>query len=245
MAEIARNPSKWAGFPCCRDDFAVMRPTFRPKDAENRRARSRRSFSAILVGRAPTGARGSRESQMLVGEKTVLTTLDPGNAETARGWLNDFRVNRYLLVGQVPITAEQEWAFYDASEAVWAAGTAYRFEVHVAEDGRYIGNCGLEHVDMLHRDASAGIVIGDLEAQDHGYGRDALITLLRFAYDTLGLHRVQIECHATNERGAHLYRSLGFAEVGSRRDAVFTDGAFVDELVFDMLEDEWRSGAGA
>jgi RimJ/RimL family protein N-acetyltransferase len=182
---------------------------------------------------------------MLVGGKTVLKTLDPANAETVRGWLNDLRVNRYLLVGQVPITAEQERAFYDASEAGWAVGTAYRFEIHVAEDDRYIGNCGLEHVDMLHRDASAGIVIGDLGAQDRGYGRDALTTLLRFAHDTLGLHRVRIECHVTNERGAHLYRSLGFTDVGRRRDAVFTDGAFVDEYVFDMLEDEWRGRAGA
>ena len=182
---------------------------------------------------------------MLVGEKTVLTPLDHANAETIRGWINDARVNRYLLTGQVPVTPAQESAFYEASEVAWAAGTAYRFEIHVAADGRYIGNCGLDRVDLRHRDATIGIVIGDLESQDKGYGRDALTTLLRFAFDTLGLHRVQIECHVTNERGLHLYRSLGFAEVGRRRDAVFTNGGFVDEYVFDMLEGEWRSRAGS
>jgi RimJ/RimL family protein N-acetyltransferase len=180
---------------------------------------------------------------MLVGDKTVLTTLDMANAETVRGWLNDSRVNRYLLTGQVPVTPGQELAFYEASEAAWAAGTAYRFEIHVSEDGRYIGNCGLDRVDMRHRDADIGIVIGELDSQDKGYGRDALETLLRFAFDTLGLHRVQIECFVTNERGEHLYGSLGFTEVGRRRDAVFSDGAFVDEFIFDMLEGEWRARA--
>jgi RimJ/RimL family protein N-acetyltransferase len=182
---------------------------------------------------------------MLVGEKTVLTTLDRANAETVRGWLNDARVNRYLLTGQVPVTPEQEVAFYDASAAAWAAGTAYRFEIHVAADGRYIGNCGLDRVDLRHRDATIGIVIGDLASQDKGFGRDALTSLLRFAFDTLGLHRVQIECFATNERALHLYRSLGFTEVGRRRDAVFTGGTFVDEFMLDMLEHEWRGRAGA
>jgi RimJ/RimL family protein N-acetyltransferase len=180
---------------------------------------------------------------MLVGETTTLTTLDRANAETVRAWLNDARVNRYLLTGQVPVTRDQEVAFYDASEAAWAAGTAYRFEIHASEDGRYIGNCGLDRVDQRHRDATVGIVVGDLDSQDKGYGRDALTSLLRFAFDTLGLHRVQMECFATNERGSHLYRSLGFTEVGLRRDAVFTAGEFVDEYVFDMLEDEWRASA--
>ena len=177
---------------------------------------------------------------MLIGEKIFLVTLDVANAETIRGWINDARVNRYLLNGQVPVTRDQELSFYERSEAEWAAGTAYRFEIHVAEDGRYIGNCGLDRVDLCHRDASIGIVIGDLTSQDKGFGRDAIATLLRFAFDTLGLHRVQIECHATNERGLHLYRSIGFTEIGRRRDAVFTEGTFVDEIMLDMLEDEWR-----
>jgi RimJ/RimL family protein N-acetyltransferase len=179
---------------------------------------------------------------MLKGDKVYLTTLDPANAETVRAWLNDERVNRYLLTGEVPLTASQERAFYEASDAAWTAGTAYRFEIHVAEDGRYIGHVGLDTVDMRHRDASVGIVIGDLASQDNGYGRDAIVTVLRFAFETLGLHRVQIECHATNDRANHLYRSIGFTEVGRRRDAVFTRGEFVDEYVLDMLEDEWRAG---
>jgi hypothetical protein len=121
---------------------------------------------------------------MLLGEKTVLTTLDRANAETVRGWLNDARVNRYLLTGQVPVTPEQEIAFYDASDAAWAAGTAYRFEIHVSGDGRYIGNCGLDRVDLRHRDATIGIVIGDLASQDKGFGRDGHLPGEQVAVDT-------------------------------------------------------------
>ncbi|MBN2848674.1 MAG: GNAT family N-acetyltransferase [Coriobacteriia bacterium] len=182
---------------------------------------------------------------MLTGKATALTRLDVANAETARGWINDPAVNEWLLSGQLPVSRDQEIAFFQASEAAWDAGTAYRFEIHVAEDGRPIGICGLDTVDRLHRWAEVGIVIGSLPDQNRGYGRDALVTLLRFAFDTLGLHRVSIKANAENERAVHLYASLGFTEVGRERDVVFMRGHFRDHICFDMLEDEFRARYGA
>ena len=178
---------------------------------------------------------------MVRGEAIYLTNLDPANAEVARAWINDPEINRYLLTGQVPVSAAAEAAFYERAVIDWAAGTAFQFEIHVAEDGRYIGNCGLHKVDMRHRSAEVGILIGDTSEQNRGYGRDAIRTLLRFGFDTLGLHRIAIKCQADNDRGMHLYPKLGFREVGRKRDATFTFGKWVDEAVFDMLDSEWRT----
>lgn len=178
---------------------------------------------------------------MLRGDTLYLTPLDPVNAEIARAWMNDPEINRYLLTGQVPITREQEVSFYERTAARYAAGTGYVFEIHVAADGRYVGNCGLDKVDLRHRSAEIGILIGEPDAQNSGYGRDAIRTLLRFGFDTLGLHRIAIKCQADNDRGMHLYPKLGFREVGRERDATYTFGKWVDEAVFDMLDSEWRA----
>ncbi|HSQ22006.1 MAG TPA: GNAT family protein [Coriobacteriia bacterium] len=182
---------------------------------------------------------------MLTGTTTFLTRLDTTHAETARGWINDPAVNEWLLSGQLPVSREQELAFFQASETAWNAGTAYRFEIHVADDGLLIGICGLDTVDRLHRWAEVGIVIGSLADQNRGYGRDALVTLMRFAFDTLGLHRLSIKANAENERAVHLYASLGFTEVGRERHVVFMRGRFRDHVCFDMLEDEFRERYGA
>ena len=178
---------------------------------------------------------------MLRGDTVYLTPLDAGNAEVARAWINDPGVNRYLLAGQVPVTRQQEASFYEDAARDHAAGARFVFEIHVAADGRYIGNCGLEKVDMRHRSAEIGIVIGELDAQNNGYGRDAIRTLLRFGFDTLGLHRIAIKCQADNDRGMHLYPKLGFLEVGRERDATYTFGRWVDQVVLDMLDSEWRA----
>ena len=135
---------------------------------------------------------------MLRGDTIYLTNLDQANAETARAWINDPEINRYILTGQVPVSAAAEAAFYGRAVADWAAGKSYMFEIHIADDGRYIGNCGLHNVDMRHRSAELGIFIGDTTEQNHGYGRDAIMTVTRFGFDTLGLNRVEIRSQADN-----------------------------------------------
>ena len=176
---------------------------------------------------------------MLIGNKVYLTTLDHANAETARGWVNDPEVNRYLLTGQIPVSAVAEAEFYAGAERRYADRTGFMFEIHVKDSGLYIGNCGLDGVDLVHRHAEIGIVIGDLSQQNNGFGRDAIRCLLRFGFDTLGLHRIEIRYSTDNERAAYLYRSIGFKDVGVLRQHTFSRGRWEDEGVLDMLADEW------
>jgi len=173
---------------------------------------------------------------MIAGRSVVLTALDPSNAETVRAWVNDPQVNRYMLTGHIPLTPAEELAFYHAAET---SPSSYVFEIHVSEDMRLIGHVGLDSVDLRHRHGEVGIMIGDTGAHGRGYGRDAIVTVLRFAFDTLGLHRVGIKAREDNERAVHLYSSIGFSEVGRERECDFAQGRFHDVIEFDMLDREF------
>ncbi|MCL5736507.1 MAG: GNAT family N-acetyltransferase [Actinobacteria bacterium] len=174
---------------------------------------------------------------MIRGEKVYLTELNRGNAEIIRAWLNDPEVHEFLLVGHVPITVEQEQRYYDTQAL---AGDRFSFEIHLLEDGRYLGNVGLKGIHPVHRRAELGLVVGAKDEWGKGYGSDAIVTCLRFAFFTLGLHSVSIRAHEAHARALDLYRRLGFVEVGREREAVFQDGHFGDYVELDMLEREFR-----
>ena len=174
---------------------------------------------------------------MIKGEKIYLSELDRRNAETIRAWLNDPEVHRFLLTGHVPITREQEERYYDTHTD---SSSSFDFEIHLATDGRHIGNMGLKDVDCLHGHGEIGILIGDKNEWGKGYGGDAIITCLSFAFLTLRLHRVSIRCHEENARGLHLYGKLGFVETGREREHIYQEGHFQDEIIFDMLDGEFR-----
>jgi len=175
---------------------------------------------------------------MIPGEKVVLTALDPANAETVRAWINNPAINRYTLVGHVPLTPGDEAAFYARMDA---SASDYVLEIHDKETMQLIGHVGLHRVDLRHSWGEIGIMIGDAEYHGRGYGRDAIKTMLRFGFDTLGLHRIEISARADNEPAVHLYRSIGFTQVGVHRDTDFAEGRYHDLVVMDMLESEYRA----
>lgn len=175
---------------------------------------------------------------MIKGDKMYLTELDRANAETIRAWLNDPEVHRYLLVGHIPLTKEAEERFYDAQST---SSDSYNFEIHVAADGRFIGHVGLADVSLIHRHGEIGLVIGSREDWGKGYGADAIITCLRFAFLALGLHAIRIRTEERHARALEMYGRIGFVETGRERECVYRDGRFVDNVVFDILESEYRA----
>ena len=178
---------------------------------------------------------------MIAGERTYLAPLDTANAATALAWLTDPEVNEFMLSGHEPMTIEQELAWY-ADMA--ASETDEVFQIHVTDDGRYIGNTGLNKIDRTHRNAELGIMIGSKPDQGRGYGRDAIVALLRYGFDTLGLHRIYLRCDPDNARGLACYRAVGFTETGLEREAVLVKGEFRSHITFDMLEDEFGARYG-
>ncbi|MDO9557735.1 MAG: GNAT family protein [Coriobacteriia bacterium] len=179
---------------------------------------------------------------MLIGDTIYLTPIDVENAETARTWVNDPEINRWMLSGHVPVSREQERAWYghvDASDA------DHVFEIHTRDGDRYIGNCGLHKVNMLHRNGELGILVGELDAQGKGYGSDAIVTVLRYAFHALGLHTVQISYIDGNDRSAHLYSKLGFTVTGRYREHLYLRGEFCDLVLMDMTRSEYEARYGA
>jgi RimJ/RimL family protein N-acetyltransferase len=174
--------------------------------------------------------------ERIEGDRVELRPLDTANIATVIAWLTDPEVNRYMLSGHEPIAYEDELRWY---EQMSASETDLVLQIHDRGTGRYLGNTGLHHIDPKHRNAELGIMIGDKNQWGLGYGRDAMIALLRHAFGPLGLHRVYLRCHPENAKGLTAYRAIGFTEVGHDREAVFIEGQWQDHLVFDMLDREF------
>lgn len=99
--------------------------------------------------------------------------------------------------------------------------------------------CKLEPHLVHMRDTDIAIDI--LPAyQGKGYGSEAIKWCLRWAFMAAGLHRVGIAAFAYNEGAVRLYGRLGFAREGVRRQCIWHEGRWWDEVQFGMLEDEWR-----
>lgn len=103
-----------------------------------------------------------------------------------------------------------------------------------------IGTIGLQNIDFRHRRAEYGRFLIAEEYRGKGYGKDALSTLLRFAFVTLGLHKVYGEILTKNSDAFSPCESLGFHREGYMVDHVFKEGQFWDVTRVAILADSWE-----
>ena len=102
----------------------------------------------------------------------------------------------------------------------------------------------LSGIDWVNRACEFHIMVGEAY-QGRGVGRFSAEGLLRHAFCDLGMERVELSVLDGNARARSLYESLGFVVEGTRRSAVFKEGARVDLVLMSLLRDEWLAAAGA
>lgn len=111
------------------------------------------------------------------------------------------------------------------------------------EEGSHIGNIGLGDVDWRNRKAALGIAIAEKEYWGRGYGTDAVMTLLDFAFNEMNLHRVHLSVFEFNRRAIRCYEKCGFRHEGREREAFFRDGRYHDSLLMGILREEFINAA--
>ena len=173
---------------------------------------------------------------ILDGRLVRLRALEPSDAERAYTWINDADVTHYLMARYpFSMTDEHNWL----AEA--AKGNSFQ-DVRLAietTDGKHIGITGLHRASPEDRAAELGILVGEKDFWSQGYGTDAILTLLRFAFHQMNLHKVELGVFEFNDRGMACYRKCGFIEEGRRREAHFQDGRYWDIVRMGVLRREF------
>ena len=174
--------------------------------------------------------------QFLVGERVYLRPLEPQDLPLIRRWANDPEVRR--LTGEVlPMSQAGADEFLERvrqdKERVW-------FVVVLKENDRVIGEVGLLRMFHPWRNTDLSIIIGDKDAWGQGYGTEAILLLLDYAFGYLGFHRVSVGVVGFNERALRFYDKVGFRREGLQRDGYYYDHAFHDFVMMSILEDEFR-----
>lgn len=81
-------------------------------------------------------------------------------------------------------------------------------------DGRHIGNCTFYDIDEKKGEAQLGIMIGDRDYWDRGYGADTVSTMVDHVFRTTGLHRLYLKTLDWNQRAQKCFQKCGFMPCG-------------------------------
>lgn len=111
----------------------------------------------------------------------------------------------------------------------------------IAPDGRILGECVINEIDWDLRCGNFRIVI--FHERDCGKGLGSFMTesVRDFAFETLRLHRLELDVFSFNPRAEQTYLRAGFRREGVLREAVRDGNGYGDDILMAMLETEWQT----
>lgn len=112
----------------------------------------------------------------------------------------------------------------------------FQFAIMLSETAELIGGCSLAIESRLHRRASLGYVLAG-EWWGQGLATEVALMLKAFAFERLGIHRLEATCHPDNVASARVLTKAGLTLEGRMRDHMLVRGTWRDSLLFGAVND--------
>ena len=128
----------------------------------------------------------------------------------------------------------------DEALAAAAKGAALPFTTRLRADGELVGATRFGSFEPAHRRVEIGWTWVTPSMQRSAVNTEAKLLMLRHAFETLGLERVELKTDALNERSRKAMLRIGATEEGLlRRHSITAKGRVRDTVYFSVIREEW------
>lgn len=174
---------------------------------------------------------------MIEGKKVRLWSVEKEDLLKNYIWGNDPQIVSMSGMSPYPISFLEIERWH---QNISSTTTSRTFAIKTHE-GEYIGNVEISAIDWRSRKAEVGIIIGEKEHWNKGYGTEALSLIVDFAFGQMNLERLQANILDVNSNAMKLFEDLGFLKEGMLRNAFYSNGKFCGIILFGLLKNEKHS----
>lgn len=168
-----------------------------------------------------------------------LRAFEPEDYLLINKWRNDYQLQAYTggPIRYVSSAMEKEWVtdkmLHNLVDIYWAICLN-------DESRKMVGYISLNAIDHLSKTADAGgTVIGEKEYRDGFIVFEALLMVLRHAFEELNINRITAHCLPDHPLAPYSLQAFGFQFEGRMREAIYKRGKYRDLLAFSLLRKEY------
>lgn len=170
----------------------------------------------------------------IVGNKVYLSPINSDDYLKYVEWLNDYDItkgiNHYIDI--ISINGEKEYLEKLQNEK-------YNFAIVCMDNDELLGNISLMNVSNIDKTAELGIMIGNKKYHSCGYGSEAIILLLNYAFNHINLNNIMLKVYSFNTGAIKAYEKCGFKIFGIWKNSHYFEGEYVDEIFMNVLKDDF------
>ena len=178
---------------------------------------------------------------VLTGEQVTLRELRASDAPSLFSLLTTQEVARFI--SPPPSTVEGFERFIAWTLRQRTAGTYACFAVTLKGFDTAIGIFQVRETEPGFGTAEWGFAIGS-PFWGTGVFEESAQLVLEFAFDTLDVHRLEARAAVRNGRGTGALLKLGAVPEGVLRKSFLRNGEYLDQVLYAIVEDDWRASRG-
>lgn len=179
---------------------------------------------------------------VLTGKTVVLRELRISDAPALLAMLTTDEVTRFI--SPPPTTVEGFERFIAWTHRMRTAGTYVCFAVTLAGYDTAIGIFQVRELEPGFGTAEWGFAIGS-PFWGTGVFQDGAELVLGFAFQQIGVHRLEARAAVPNGRGNGALQKVGAVQEGLLRKSFLRNGRYLDQALWAIVEDDWRARAEA
>jgi len=176
---------------------------------------------------------------MIYGENLRLRAPEREDISTFVKWFNDPEVRSGISM-VYPMSRAEEEIWFDSMLKSPQPERTLVIEKCDGKQWTMIGTCGYHIIDWRNRSAELGIVIGEKQLWDMGFGTETMSLLIEHGFNTLNLNRIALQVFSSNPRAIRAYEKAGFIKEGVLRQAIYKNGNYSDIFIMSVLKSEWK-----
>lgn len=136
-------------------------------------------------------------------------------------------------------TQEVAQNFVTISRAEWSKGGLYGFAILNAQNGEFVGGCGLSHIHPVYHFCNLGYWIRSPQ-HGHGYAGRAAKLVAKFAFEKLGLIRTEIVIAKDNIASKRVAEKIGAHYEGILLNRMVVSKLIYDAHMFSLLPSDFE-----
>ena len=177
-------------------------------------------------------------SYFWAGERVRLRGLTKRDAESAFANSLDSPGRQALQLGvELPTSVEALGAELEKRAGCKDVDGVIVFAIE-NQEGTCVGGVSLHTPSLKNGTFGFGVNV-HVPHRGKGYATDAVRILLKYCFHERRFQKCNSACVETNTASIALHKRLGFVEEGRRRQHLFLNGRFYDDILFGLTREEF------
>jgi [ribosomal protein S5]-alanine N-acetyltransferase len=176
-------------------------------------------------------------------KRLILRDLKESDKNSLQKNINNLEISKWLLVVPYPYSSKDAEWFIDKciKDSKKEERTSYEFGIINKENNELLGIIGLTKINKFSSYGTIGYWLGE-KYQRKGYMFEAGQEVIKFAFEKIGLRRLNIEVFEGNIPSENLIKKFGFEYEGTakEKDKSKANNKIYNVKEFGMLKKNWE-----